>query len=151
MCFHQSFTGVHSVKRSETLHGTIIAKERRNGEGLGRFGSGQVGSGESHSLPDSIQTPIYFRSALRFAPFTVHFFYKLNSSKRLCYHSISCEKAVMQTANDYYRYFLGVCSGAIYFEIGIERQNECIFSSWRREKIKVKITELNEKHSLGIN
>ena len=44
MCFHQSFTGVHSVKRSETLHGTIIAKERRNGEGLGRFGSGQVGS-----------------------------------------------------------------------------------------------------------
>ena len=57
----------------------------------------------------------------------------------------------MQTANDYYRYFLGVCSGAIYFEIGIERQNECIFSSWRREKIEVKITELNEKHSLGIN
>ena len=125
--YRRSFS---KTERNVTQHDNSQGEEKRGRFGSVRFGSGRVRPGESHSLPDSIQTPIYFRSALRFAPFTVLFFNKLNSSKRLCYHSISFEKAVMQTANDYYRYFLGVCSGAIYFEIGIERQNECIFSSW---------------------
>ena len=66
--------------------------------------------------------------------FPVHFIILAEATKRLCYHSISCqkkkkrkkkkrkEKAVRQSTRDYYRYFLRVSSGATYYERGIERQ-----------------------------
>ena len=70
--------------------------------------------------------------------FPVHFIILAEATKRLCYHSISCqkkkkrkekkrkEKAVRQSTRDYYRYFLRVSSGATYYERGIERQMNVI-------------------------
>ena len=68
----------------------------KNGGGLGR-----VGSGECHSLPDSTQALLFFRSALTIAPFTEHF---VLPAERLEQAMLSLDmlsiKAVMQTTTD---------------------------------------------------
>ena len=103
------------------VYSTIAAVEWWNGGVLGR-----IGSGERRSLPDSTQAPFFFRSALSFAPFTVHFVLLTERLKQaiLSVNKLS-KKAVMQNTKDYNIYFLRVSCGATYYERGIERQNEC--------------------------
>ena len=97
----------------------------------GSFGSGRVGSGER--LDPSLTL---FRSTLTIAPFIVHF---VLPAKRLKQAVLSLDKlskkkkkkkAVMPKKRDYHIYFLRVSSGAIYYERGIERKNECIHPSY---------------------
>ena len=99
--------------------------------GSGRVGSGRVGLGER--LDPSLTL---FRSTLTIASFIVHF---VLLAKRLKQAVLSLDKlskkktkkkAVMQNKRDYHIYFLRVSSGAIYYERGIERKNECIHPSY---------------------
>ena len=73
-------------KRSEMVE-TIVAMEWKTDEAW--VESGRVGSGERRSLPNSTQASPFFRSAVTILLCTS--FSKLNASKRLFYHSISCQ------------------------------------------------------------
>ena len=93
----QAFSS-HSFSKTErngTRHNS--SGGMKNGGGFGR-----VGSGECHSLPDSTQALLFFRSALTIAPFNEHFVLPAERLEQamLLLDMLSI-KAVMQTTSDY--------------------------------------------------
>ena len=82
------------------VHCTIAAIKWKNEGEWDWVGSGWVASGERRSLLDSTQASLFFRSAATIVPWLscrllCTSFYNMNSSNRLCFHSISCQKKKM--------------------------------------------------------